>query len=164
RERLLIDPSRLANGARRAAITWISPSPDARHVAYGTVLAGSPDVTLRVLDVERRTDLAFEIDRARFNAHLAWHPNGSSFYYARVPETEPRYANIRVYRHVLGRDTARDEVVFAPGVGGARGVPEYALPWIVVPHESRFAYAVAQQGRERELSVHVTDLHDLEAA
>ena len=163
RERLLLDVARLGNGGRRATIAWISPSPDARHVAYGIALAGSPDVTLRVLDVARGTDLPFEIDRARFNEHLAWHPAGSSFYYSRIPESEPRYANIRVYRHVLGRDSARDEVVFAPGVGGARGVPEYALPWIVVPHESRFAYAVAREGRERELSVHVTELRDLEA-
>ena len=163
REKLLIDPARLANGTRRATIAWISPSPDARHVAYGVALAGSSDVTLRVLDVQRGTDLPFEIDRARFNAQLAWHPAGASFYYARIPETEPRYASIRVYRHVLGRETARDEVVFASGVGGARGVPEYALPWIVVPRESRFAYAVTQAGRERELAVHVTELRDLEA-
>lgn len=163
RERLLLDPARLADGTRRATIAWISPSPDARHVAYGVALAGSPDVTLHVLDVARGTDLPFEIDRARFNAHLAWHPGGASFYYSRIPETEPRYANIRVYRHVLGRETARDEVVFASGVGGARGVPEYALPWIVVPRESRFAYAVTQEGRERDLAVHVTELRDLEA-
>ncbi len=106
------------------------------------------------------------LDPARFNAELAWHPDGHAFYYARIPEggSGPRrYANIRLYRHVLGRDAARDEIVFAPGVGGARDVPEFVVPSLLVPLESRYAYAIARDGVRREIAVHVTELRDLAA-
>jgi prolyl oligopeptidase len=75
-----------------------------------------------------------------------------------------RYANIRVYRHVLGRDAARDEIVFAPGVGGARDVPEFVYPSLVVPLESRYAYAVARDGVRNEIAVHIAEQKDLAAA
>src|SRR5205814_5883818 len=121
---------------------------------------------LKVLATDRRTDLPVEIERTRFNAQLAWHPDGRSFYYARSPEGGEgarRHANIRIYRHLLGRDTARDEVVFAPGVGGARDVPGFVFPSLVVPLESHFAYAIAREGVRREIAVHVAEQKDLAA-
>ncbi len=153
-ERVLIEP--------RGAIEWYSPSPDGRHVAYGTAEGG--DVVLRVFDVEARRVLAGEIDRTRFNADLAWHPDGRSFYYARVPASDEgarRYANIRIYRHDIRRDASQDEIVFAPGVGGARDVPEFDYPSLHVPRDSRYAYAIAREGVRREISVHVSDLAEL---
>src|SRR5690606_17204688 len=111
---------------------WFVPSPDGRHVAYGMSRGGSEESVLRVVASDTRRELPFAIDRARFNENLAWHPDGRSFYYARYPAGNPdprRYANIRIYHHVLGRDPERDEIVFAPGVGGARDVPELGVPW-----------------------------------
>ncbi|HLX24567.1 MAG TPA: prolyl oligopeptidase family serine peptidase [Usitatibacter sp.] len=164
-ERVLVDPSRFARaGAGAASIDWFVPSPDARHVAYGVSRGGSEDSVLRVISVEGASDLPIEIDRARFGDGLAWHPDGRSFFYPRVPEAGPdqkRLANIRVYRHVLGRDASKDEIVFAPGVGGARDVPEFDRPSIYIPPESRYAYAIARDGVRREIAVHVTDLRDL---
>ncbi len=165
-ERVLVDPERFARGASRAAIDWFSPSPDGRHVAYGVSLGGSEGSVLRVATVDDGHDLPLEIDRARFNAGLGWHSDGKAFYYARIPETNvglKRDANIRVYRHVLGRDTRQDEIVFAPGVGGARDVPEFVYPSIMVPHESRYAYAVARDGVRNEIAVHVSEARDLAA-
>ena len=153
-ERVLIEP--------RGAIEWHAPSPDGRHVAYG--VAEGDDVVLRVFAVDANRDLPLEIDRARFNADLAWHPDGRSFYYARLPAGnggERRHANIRIYRHALASDPSKDEIVFAPGVGGARDVPEFDYPSLHVPRESRHAYAIAREGVRREISVHVTDLADL---
>ncbi|HEY4997750.1 MAG TPA: prolyl oligopeptidase family serine peptidase, partial [Usitatibacter sp.] len=163
-ERVLVDPRRFAQETSAAAIDWFVPSPDGRNVAYGVSLAGSEDSVLRVIATEGPRDLPFEIDRARFNDRLAWNSDGHSFYYARVPEGQVgarAYANIRMYRHVLGRDTARDEVVFAPGVGGARGIPEFVRPSIVVPADSRYAYAIARDGVRREIAVHVAEQRDL---
>jgi prolyl oligopeptidase len=165
-ERVLLEPSRYDRGERRAAIDWFTPSPDGRHVAFGVSTGGGEDTTLRVIAVEGARLLPVEIDRARFNEHLSWHPDGRSFYYARIPEGNPaarRHANIRMYRHVLGRDSARDEVVFASGAGGARDVPELVHPSIHVPLESRFAYAVARDGVRREIAVHVALQRDLAA-
>jgi prolyl oligopeptidase len=165
-EKVLIDPERFARGATKAAIDWFVPSPDGRHIAYGVSPGGSEDSVLRVLAVDMRRDLPLEIDRARFNENLAWQPDGRAFYYARIPEGNAgarRYANIRMYRHVLGRDAARDEIVFAPGVGGARDVPEFVYPSLELPLESRYAFAIAREGVRREIAVHVAEQKDLAA-
>ena len=165
-ERVLVDPERFSRPGGRAAIDWFSASHDGRYVAYGISRGGSEDSVLRVFAPGSGADLPIEIDRARFNSRLAWHPDSRSFYYARIPEGGSgarRYANVRVYRHVLGRDSARDELVLAPGVGGARDVPEFVHPALVVPQESRFAYAIVREGVRREIAVHVTDQKDLAA-
>jgi prolyl oligopeptidase len=166
-ERVLLDPRRFTPGASSAAIDWFVPSPDGRHVAYGVSLGGSEDSVLRVLATGTGSDLPIEIDRARFNANLAWNPDGKSFYYARIPEGgrgARRYANVRMYRHVLGRDASRDEIVFAPGVGGARDIPEFVHPSLHVPAGSRYAYAIARDGARREIAVHVAEQRDLAEA
>jgi prolyl oligopeptidase len=163
-ERVLVDPSRYDQGERRAAVDWFVPSPDGRHVAFGVSSGGSEDSTLRVIAVDSGSVLPLEIDRTRFNGHLSWHPDSRAFYYARIPESNApgrRYANIRVYRHVLGRDTERDEIVFASGVGGARDVPEFVYPSIHLPLESRYAYAIARDGVRREIAVHAALQRDL---
>ena len=163
-ERVLLDPARFDQGALKASIDWYAPSPDGRHVAYGASRGGDEASVLRVLAVDNGRALPVEIDRARFNDGLAWHPDGRSFYYARIPAGNSgarANANIRLYRHVLGRDAAADEVVFAPGVGGARDVPEFVYPSLHLPLESRYAYALVREGVRRELAVHVTEQRDL---
>jgi prolyl oligopeptidase len=169
-EKVLVDPARFSAGEARAAVNWFAPSPDGRHVAYGISAGGSEDATLRVADVASLRDEGVAIDRARFNSALAWHPDGEpeSFYYARIPEGNPadpakRYANIRIYRHVLGRKAAEDEIVFASGVGGARDVPEIVYPSLVVPEDSNYAYALVRHGVRREIAVHVTTRKELVA-
>ena len=157
-ERELVDPARFDRGGASAAIAWIAPSPDGRHVAYG-VTQGDATV-LRVHSVDARADLPLEVDRARFNEHLAWTADSRAFFYARVPESNPRgrrNANLRIYRHLLGRESARDEIVFASGVGGARDVPEEARVSLHIPVDSRYAYALVRDGVSREAAVHVTE-------
>lgn len=161
-ERVLVDPARYDREGSKASIDWFAPSPDGRHVAFGVSLGGSETSVLRVVQSEPATVLGFEIDRARFNAELAWHPDGHSFYYARtVPAAGGVRAGVRVYRHVLGRDPAQDEVVFAPGVGGARDVPDFAIPSLHIPADSRYAWAVVREGERPEIAVHVTELRQL---
>ncbi|APV50369.1 hypothetical protein BWI17_12095 [Betaproteobacteria bacterium GR16-43] len=165
-ERVLIDPTRFNDAGGKAAIDWFVPSPDGYYVAYGISYAGSEASVLRVLDVAKARDLPGEIDRTRFNAQLGWHPDGRSFFYTRLaenPEAAKRFSTMRVYRHVLGREAAKDEIVFAPGVGGAREVPDAAFTFIQVPFESKHAYAVVREGARRELVVHITDLNDLQS-
>ncbi len=164
-ERVLVDPARIA-GREETSLEWYAPSPDARMVAYGLARGRDDDGMLRVLSVDQKRDLALEIPRTRFNRDLAWNPDSRSFYYARIPENgnAGRRANIRIYRHVIGRDSARDEVVFAPGVGGARDVPELVRPSLRIPLDSRVAYAIVAEPGRREISVHVTDLKALAAA
>ena len=85
--------------------------------------------------------------------------------FPRLGRARSGYANIRIYRHVLGRDAAKDEIVFAPGVGGARDVPEFVRPSIYIPPDSRDAYAIARDGAAtRDRRDHVTELRDLAEA
>ncbi|HEX4331600.1 MAG TPA: prolyl oligopeptidase family serine peptidase [Usitatibacter sp.] len=164
-ERILVDPSRRSGGGAPAAISWFRASPDGRHVAYGIREDAGGESVLHVVSVEGG-ELPIAIDRTAFNDALEWHPDGRSFFYTRVPQSNPpgkRYANARVYRHVLGRESAKDEIVFAPGVGGARDVPEQVRASIYIPPDSRYAYAVVREGLRRELDVHATELRDLAA-
>ncbi|MBL0141554.1 MAG: S9 family peptidase [Betaproteobacteria bacterium] len=165
-ERVILDPARFSSGDARATIDWYQPSPDGRLVAYGVSSGGTEDATLRVLEVRDARDTGVAIDRARFNSGLAWHHDSRAFYYARIPEggradAAHRYAGIRLYRHVVGRPAAQDEIVFASGAGGARDVPEFVYPSLVVPEDSTHAYAVVRHGVRREISVHVTPVREL---
>ncbi len=165
-ERVLVDPARHAAGSAAAAIDWYRPSPDATLVAYGVSTGGTEESTLRVLEVKGGRDTGVAIDRTRFNAQLAWHHDSRAFYYARIPEGGPtdsahRYAGIRVYRHVIGRPAAQDETVFASGLGGARDVPEFVYPSLVVPEDSTHVYAIVRHGVRREIAVHMTPVREL---
>lgn len=164
--RVVVDPRARPDGGPDAAIAWYSASPDGRHVAFGLARVPGADPVLRVVDVDDGRDLPFAIDRAGPNRKLAWQPDGKAFYYARVPAAQAPDAlgtDVRIYRHVLGRATSRDEIVFAPGVGGARDVPRLAQPWLVVPRESRYAFAVVRGAPGGPLAVHVTLQKDLAA-
>ena len=156
-EKVLLDPAKLG---REASIEWIAPSPDGRHVAYGLTSGG--DTHIRVMAVAGAKDLPLEIDHARFNEDFEWHPDGRSFYYARV--TGPRDSAVRLYRHQLGRPAERDEVVFAPGVGGALDVPAMARPFLKVPIESKWAYAAVRDGTRPEMALYVAEQRDLAKA
>jgi prolyl oligopeptidase len=165
REKVLVSSDRFAADGQVGVIAWIAPSHDGRRVAYGVSLGAREEYHLRVVDVESVRDLPLDIDRVAATG-IAWHPDSRAFYYPRIPEDStdpPRHASIRIYRHVIGRATAQDEVVFAPGVGGARDVTPFVRPMLVIPLESREAYAIARDGVERDISVHVSDLKDLAA-
>ncbi len=161
-ERLLFDPATAPRAAGTLAIDGFSPSPDGRHVAVGLSVGGSEQALLRVIGVEGARFLPFEIDRCRAVGDLAWHPDGLSFFYARAPEgATRRFGAARLYRHALGRASERDEIVFAPGIGGARDVPEAAFASLHLPPDSRYAYALARDGLRRDAVVHVAELRDL---
>ncbi|HET7547290.1 MAG TPA: prolyl oligopeptidase family serine peptidase [Usitatibacter sp.] len=162
-ERVLVDPRARADAGEGASIAWYSASPDARHVAFGIARAGEPPL-LHVMSVADGRDLPFEIDRIAPGGDIAWQPDGKAFYYARVPEGSPIDGGARIYRHVLGRETARDEVVFASGVGGARDIGEAARSWLVLPRESRYAYALVRAAPGEPVAVHVALQKDLAAA
>ena len=162
-DRLLLDAAREAGPG--ASLEWMAPSPDGRHVAVGLAAEGGQPV-LRVLAVEGARFLPLRLERVLHERAVAWQPDGRAFYYARAPEGNAparRDAAMRIYRHVPGRDAARDEVVFAPGVGGARDVPEFSFPSLLLPPDSRFAYAIVRDGMRRELAVHAALQSELAA-
>jgi prolyl oligopeptidase len=163
-ERVVLDPARAPKAEPGAAIESFAPSPDGQHVAYVIAANGAFTGTLRVA-ADNGRDAGIEIDRVPAVSTLAWQPDSRSLYYPRAAAAAGRAAraNMRVYRHALGRDASHDEIVFAPGVGGAREVAELGRPGLEIPTESRYAYAIVREGARREIALHVTELRDLAA-
>src|SRR5690606_1952051 len=59
-ERLLLDPE-AADPSGLTTVTWLSPSPDGRLLAYGTYEAGDENTRLELLDVDSGEKLRLEI-------------------------------------------------------------------------------------------------------
>ncbi len=106
--RVLLDPAAI-DSTGLTTITWISPSPDGKRVAYGTYRAGDENTTLRLLDVERGETLPLEIPN-RTQAP-DWLPDGSGFVYQNLNDPANPYSG-QVLFHTLGSDPKSDPVLF----------------------------------------------------
>ncbi len=106
----------LATGAATGA--FFEPSPDGRHLIYGTSRRGSTWAALRVLEVAGRRTLPDSLPGVRGDAAVAWHPDGSGFFFARhdppPPGAEQRAAPglQRVSFHRLGTPHSADELAY----------------------------------------------------
>ena len=106
--RTLLDPAAL-DSSGLTTITWISPGPDGRQVAYGTYRAGDENTTLRLLDVDRGVTLPLEIPN-RTEAP-DWLPDGSGFIYRNLKDAKDPYSG-QVLFHRLGSEVASDPLLF----------------------------------------------------
>lgn len=113
--RELLDPNTLSDDGT-IAVPVFEPSRDGRYVAYGLSEAGSDWEVLRVRDVETTEDLEDTLRWAKFPS-IAWHPDGSGFFYncfpdpTGVPDEEQNYNN-RIYFHRLGDSQDQDELIY----------------------------------------------------
>lgn len=114
--RVLIDPNSWSEDGADAVGIW-NASDDGRLLAFGTQKEGSDWRTLRVLDVDSGQILDDVVEWARFT-RIAWAPDGSGFFYSRVPKpadetTDAVVANHAVYFHRLGTEQAEDRLIYA---------------------------------------------------
>jgi len=116
--RLVLDPNVLsAKGT--IALDWWYPSPDGALVAYGLSSDGDERSTLHIRDVATGEELAERIPDSRFSS-VAWLPDGSGFYYTRlpargsVPPGDENY-NSRVRFHQLGANPDEDPIIYGEG-------------------------------------------------
>jgi prolyl oligopeptidase len=121
---VLLDPQAMSSDGRRYAITYLSPSPDGKYVAYGAAPGGTEDAELRVIETATGRDLGERIDRTRLG-NPTWLPDGRSFFYHRLQALPPgappaqRYLNARVFLHTLGQDPEQDTPVFGANLSPA---------------------------------------------
>ncbi len=167
-ERVLVDPSRtVPRRAPRPRSTGSSPRPTGATWPTGSRPAGARIPCCACSPSTRAATWASRSTARVSTTSSRGIPMGTRSS-TRAPRTRAppgkRYANIRVYRHLLGRAVAQDEIVFASGEGGARDVPEFVYPSIYIAPDSKYAYAIARDGVRREIAVHATDLRDLGAA
>lgn len=114
--RLLIDPNSWSEDGADALAIW-SASDDGRFVGFGMQTGGSDWRTLKVLDVDSGETLDDVVEMARFT-RIAWAPDGSGFFYSRVPKpadgtADTVVANHAVYFHRLGTDQEEDRLIYA---------------------------------------------------
>ena len=83
KDRALIDVNAQASDGT-VALDWWFPSPDGKYVAYGTSPNGSEINTLQVIESATGNLLPEQIERTR-SADVAWLPDNTGFYYARLP-------------------------------------------------------------------------------
>jgi prolyl oligopeptidase len=103
----LLDPQQL-DPSGLTTITWISPSPDGRQVAYGSYTAGDENTTLHLLEVASGTTLPLAIPNRTDAPH--WLPDGSGFVYRNLKDPQNPYSG-QVMFHRLGSDVASDAVL-----------------------------------------------------
>jgi prolyl oligopeptidase len=129
-------------------IDYFEPSPSGALVAIGLSKGGSEDSTLRVLDVRTGRWLDDQIPHTQY-ANLSWLPGERGFVYWRAnpkaDATAEQDKRTRVYRHLLGRPSDKDEPVFGWGLRANLDLDEAAMPYIRVSSAApEYAIAVSE--------------------
>lgn len=154
-DHILIDPNTWSQDGSVAMAEWAA-SADGSHVAFAMQDGGSDWRSIRVMETATGALLDDRLDWARFTT-LAWHPDGSGFYYSRFPEPEAGAAfsasieGHAVYFHRLGTPQSEDRMIHPPTLGQA------LLHTVDVTADGRFLiiYTSALTGG---VAVTVTDL------
>ncbi len=113
---LLIDPNTLSADGTISLAEW-QVSDDGKQIAYSLSDGGSDWRTIKLRDVDTATDLADEIQWAKFTT-IAWRRDGSGFYYSRydAPEGENALKAVnkfqKLYFHRIGTAQDQDTLVY----------------------------------------------------
>ncbi|MDP9038566.1 MAG: S9 family peptidase [Acidobacteriota bacterium] len=106
-EHVILDVNQLAAGKPFMSLGALSVSPDGTLLAYTTDATGYRQYTLHLRDLTSGTDLA---DTAERVGSVAWAADSRTMFYTTEDETTKRPD--RVLRHVVGRPTSEDTLVF----------------------------------------------------
>lgn len=117
----LLNPNLIADDGSVALTGW-APNEDGSLIAYSLAERGGDWQDIRVRDVRSGQDLADVLRGSKSEEDLpfpsvAWHPNGTGFYYTRLPyaqdeASKDRYRNSQVYWHRIGTQQHLDSLVF----------------------------------------------------
>ena len=114
--RVLLDPNEWSEDGT-FALTRFVPSPEGRHVAYGTAQSGSDWQTWRIIEVESGRILEDQIEWVKFS-EATWTRDGEGFFYSRFDKPKEGAAfqslnlNHKLYYHRLGSMQADDVLVY----------------------------------------------------
>ena len=105
-EEVILDVNALAQGERFMSVAAREVSDDGRLLAYTTDNTGFRDYTLHVKDLTTGKILPETVARV---TTVAWAADNKTLFYT---ATDPAKRPYRLYRHVLGDDTARDALLY----------------------------------------------------
>jgi oligopeptidase B len=106
-EEITIDQNQLAAGEKFMALGIYEPSEDANWLAYTTDNTGFRQYRLHVRDLRTGKDLP---DTAEKVGSLAWASDNQTIFY--TVEEEKTKRQYRLYRHKLGMDSAKDDLIY----------------------------------------------------
>ena len=169
--RTLLDPVAVDPSGSTTLDAW-APSKEGDLLAYQLSTGGDEESLLRVLDVASGAVVDGPITRCRYSP-VAWEPGGKAFFYVRrlaagdLPAGEEQFHR-RVRRHVVGTDTAIDEVVWGEGLDSTNYYGCTVSPdgrWLVVtasagtaPREDVWLFDLVAGGPPEQVQVGV-DAH-----
>ncbi len=168
KERLLIDPDALtkASGSPHA-VTFYSPSPSGRYLAYGMSEGGSEEASIHVLEVRTLKELVEPIDRAHYSG-ANWMPDDSGFFYWRqrllgkgVPETE-KYQRQTAYFHAMKGNRA-DRPVLEAGNSSVIAIGPTEFPSVAPIVGTAYAVAIPGNGVQNELTAYLAPVAEMAA-
>ena len=165
-ERLLVDPERLSQAGKRYSIAGYAPSHDGKLISYMLSAGGGEFGDIRIIDAATGAEMPDRVERSRWFGG-AWTPDGRSIFYLKFQELGPNvpptelYQKIRVFRHVLGTKQDDDKPVFGFGVNPAIEVQPRLIPLIVIPTNSKYAYAMINTGVSPNSAIYVAPIDKL---
>ncbi len=156
--RVLIDPNALSSDGT-VALANVSPSWDARYLAYATQTSGSDWNTWHVRDIRTGKDLGDQLNWSKFSG-ASWMPDSKSFLYARYAEPKAgderkgALYNQKIYLHRLGTLQSADTLFYAR--------PDHP-DWFIgtgVTLDGRYAFVSTNTGTSPNNRVSYIDLRD----
>ena len=112
-DEVLVDPLPWSKD-HSASATIEAISKDGKLLFYGRREGGQDEVTVHVLDVDKKTELPDAFPRADyFSVEVT--PDDNSVYYVRTVEGAPR-----AYYHAMGTNSATDKVIYGENLGKDR--------------------------------------------
>lgn len=111
----LVDPHPMSP-EHMLSVELMAVSNDGYLMAYGIRDGGEDEVLVKMLDVERRQDLADHLPKGR-NLDVRITPDKAGFYYVHYEDEAER-----VYYHEMGTDPQDDVTIFGEGYGPGTGV------------------------------------------
>ncbi|MFY9608437.1 MAG: prolyl oligopeptidase family serine peptidase [Blastocatellia bacterium] len=110
KDEVLIDGNTLSEDQNTSA-SIMDVTPDGKYMAYATRQGGEDEVSVSIMNVDTRKDLADRLPRARYFG-VSLKNNGTGFYYTRFGKEGPR-----VFYHAMATDPAGDREIFGAGYG-----------------------------------------------
>jgi prolyl oligopeptidase len=115
-KRVLLDPNQMSPDGTISLNDW-EVSRDGKYLAYATNKSGSDWQVWRIRDIGTGEDLPELIEWSKFSS-IAWHPDGSGFYYCAYdpPEEGETYEGININQkllfHCLGTAQSADKLIY----------------------------------------------------
>lgn len=157
KEERLVDATKLS-ADQNTSVGISSISDDGTLLVYGVREGGADETVLHVLGVEKHSELADVLPRARYSG-VSFSPDKQGLYYARL-ET----AGTVVYFHKFGQSVDSDQVIFGKKFGNETFGPMELISASVSQNGRYLLISVAHGVPAKRVDVYVKDLRKADSS